>query len=148
MAVERITYQAGGNSFIGALVYDERTSGKRPLMLMAPNWLGVTDDAILYADDFDYAEEGTIKGYDREADMTLTPENYYADFVQGMREIGYEGYIGYELCHPLPKVDGEPVGIGFADNQARLAAEYMRGVLQRNVGNSALSSSAVAGLPY
>jgi dienelactone hydrolase len=46
MAVERIIYQAGGNSFIGAFVYDERTSGKRPLMLMAPNWLGVTDDAI------------------------------------------------------------------------------------------------------
>ena len=25
---------------------------------------GVTDDAVLYADDFDYSEEGTIKGYD------------------------------------------------------------------------------------
>ncbi|MDW4573688.1 chitinase N-terminal domain-containing protein [Microbacterium sp. M3] len=27
---------------------------------------GVTDDAVLYADDFDYAEQGTIKGYDPE----------------------------------------------------------------------------------
>jgi sugar phosphate isomerase/epimerase len=101
-----------------------------------------------FGGEYERQADGTVKGFVREPDMTLTPENYYADFVQGMREIGYDGYFGYELCHPLPKVDGEPVGIGFADNQARLAAEYMRGVLQRNVGNIALSSSAVAGLPY
>ena len=46
MAVERINYQAGNTACTGALVYDERASGPRPLMLMAPNWLGVTDDAI------------------------------------------------------------------------------------------------------
>jgi sugar phosphate isomerase/epimerase len=101
-----------------------------------------------FGGEYERRADGSIQGYDRGPDMTLTPEDYYADFVQGMREIGYEGYFGYELCHPLPNVDGAPVGIGFADNQARLAAEYMRGVLQRNVGNSALSSSAVAGLPY
>lgn len=37
--------------------------------------------------------------------------------------------IGYELCHPLPPVNGKPVGIEFADTNAHLAAEYMRGVL-------------------
>lgn len=47
MAVEKVTYQAGGKTFIGALIYDEQAGGKqRPLMLMAPNWLGVTEDAI------------------------------------------------------------------------------------------------------
>ena len=46
MAVERINYQAGNAACIGALVYDERTPGPRPLLLMAPNWLGVSDDAI------------------------------------------------------------------------------------------------------
>jgi dienelactone hydrolase len=46
VAIERVSYQAGGKTFIGALVYDDKVSGKRPLMLMAPNWLGVTDDAI------------------------------------------------------------------------------------------------------
>ena len=46
MAVERINYQAGNKACTGALVYDERASGPRPLLLMAPNWLGVTDDAI------------------------------------------------------------------------------------------------------
>ncbi len=47
MTVERISYQAGGKRFIGALVYDERVNGKRPLLLMAPNWLGVTEEAIM-----------------------------------------------------------------------------------------------------
>jgi len=46
VTVERINYSANGKTFIGALVFDERASGKRPLMLMAPNWLGVTEDAI------------------------------------------------------------------------------------------------------
>jgi dienelactone hydrolase len=46
VAVERINYQAGNTACTGALVYDERASGLRPLMLVAPNWLGVTDDAI------------------------------------------------------------------------------------------------------
>ena len=46
MAVERITYRANGKNFIGALVHDDRVAGKRPLMLIAPNWLGVSDAAI------------------------------------------------------------------------------------------------------
>ena len=46
MTVERINYQAGNVACSGALVYDERSSGHRPLLLVAPNWLGVTDDAI------------------------------------------------------------------------------------------------------
>jgi hypothetical protein len=46
VSVERITYQAGGKTFVGALVYDERANGRRPLMLMALKWLGVTDGAI------------------------------------------------------------------------------------------------------
>lgn len=46
MAVERINYQAGSTACTGALVYDERTSGPRPLLLMAPNWIGVSDDAV------------------------------------------------------------------------------------------------------
>ena len=28
-----------------------------------------------------------------------------------MSEIGYEGYLGYELCHQLPVVDGQTVDI-------------------------------------
>jgi dienelactone hydrolase len=46
MAVERIDYQAGSVKAKGALVWNEKISGKRPLMLVATNWLGVTDIAI------------------------------------------------------------------------------------------------------
>jgi dienelactone hydrolase len=30
----------------GALIYDENVSGKRPAVLMAPNWMGMTDKAV------------------------------------------------------------------------------------------------------
>jgi dienelactone hydrolase len=46
VAVERINYQAGKTACTGALVYDDRVSGLRPLLLMSPNWLGVSDDSV------------------------------------------------------------------------------------------------------
>ena len=46
MAVERIDYQAGSVKGKGALVYNEKIKGPRPLLLVAPNWLGVTETAI------------------------------------------------------------------------------------------------------
>ena len=46
MAVERIEYRAGNAACNGALVYDGSVGGRRPLLLMAPNWLGITADAI------------------------------------------------------------------------------------------------------
>jgi predicted O-methyltransferase YrrM len=47
-----------------------------------------------------------------------------------MKEIGYSGYIGYELCHPLPKVKGETVGVEYAEKNAQMAAEFMRDLIQ------------------
>ncbi|MGB6754910.1 MAG: dienelactone hydrolase family protein [Xanthobacteraceae bacterium] len=46
MAIERISYRVGNKHFVSALVYDERVTGKRPLLLVAPNWLGMTDEVI------------------------------------------------------------------------------------------------------
>jgi dienelactone hydrolase len=46
VTVERIDYNAGAIVGRGALVYDEKVSGRRPLLLVAPNWLGVSDGAI------------------------------------------------------------------------------------------------------
>lgn len=53
-------------------------------------------------------------------------ENFYLPFIQALLETGYRGYIGYELCHTLPVVDGKTVGIDFVDRNARLALEFMR----------------------
>jgi sugar phosphate isomerase/epimerase len=83
-----------------------------------------------FGGEYERQPDGSVRGYDRNPDLTLTPEGYYADFAQGMQDIGYTGYTGYELCHPLPKVNGEPVGIEFADTNAQLAAEYMRAVVK------------------
>jgi dienelactone hydrolase len=46
VAVEKIQYQAGNVTGHGALVWNEKVSAKRPLLLVMPNWLGVTDIAI------------------------------------------------------------------------------------------------------
>jgi dienelactone hydrolase len=46
VTVERIDYQAGSVKGKGALVWNEKVSGKRPLMLVMTNWLGVTETAI------------------------------------------------------------------------------------------------------
>ncbi len=52
------------------------------------------------------------------------------DFIRAMREIGYRGYFGYELCHPLPVIKGKKVGLDFAHKNAKLAAEYLRTVMR------------------
>jgi sugar phosphate isomerase/epimerase len=46
--------------------------------------------------------------------------------VRGLVEIGYTGYLGFELCHPLPVVNGRLVGLDFADKNAKLAARALR----------------------
>ena len=46
-----------------------------------------------------------------------------------MLDIGYRGYVSYELCHPLLVVDGNTVPLEFAEKNAKLAAEFMRGVI-------------------
>ena len=56
--------------------------------------------------------------------------DFYAPFIRAMKEIGYKGYIGYELCHALPMVNGKTVGIEFAEKNAQLAAEFMSGLIK------------------
>ncbi len=47
----------------------------------------------------------------------------------GLLDIGYRGYAGFELCHPLPVVNGKTVGVDFVDKNAKLACEYMQGII-------------------
>ena len=70
---------------------------------------------------------------------------YYREFVRAMRDIGYEGYMSYELCHPLPVVDGQTVDIGYAHRNAQLAAEFMRELIESEAAPAgAASAQAVA----
>ncbi len=68
--------------------------------------------------------------FQREADGSVRGPDYYPSFVKAMHEIGYQGYLGYELCHSLPKANGEAVGIEYADQRAEAAAAYMRGLIK------------------
>lgn len=46
MKVERIDYQAGSVAANGALIYDDKATGRRPLLLISTNWLGISEAAI------------------------------------------------------------------------------------------------------
>jgi sugar phosphate isomerase/epimerase len=67
--------------------------------------------------------------YDRDADGKVKGADYYPHFVKAMHDIGYSGYLGYELCHPLPEVNEETVGIEYAETKAKEAAEFMSGLI-------------------
>ncbi len=80
--------------------------------------------------------------YERGADGIVRPsdpasgkpaaDEFSPAFVRAMREIGYRGFVGYELCHPLPVVNGETVGIEYAEKNAQLACEYMRRLIRES----------------
>jgi sugar phosphate isomerase/epimerase len=68
--------------------------------------------------------------YDRGPDgkITVKGDEKALGEMLGLLDVGYRGYAGFELCHPLPKVDGQTVGIDFVDKNAQLAAEYMKAI--------------------
>ena len=87
-----------------------------------------------FGGEFERLADGSIRGFERNDGVIGEETNrYYRDFVRSMNEIGYDGYIGYELCHQLPVVDGQAVGIEYADLNARMAAEFMRELIEAEV---------------
>ena len=58
------------------------------------------------------------------------PGDALEEYLGILEEIGYRGYICYELCHQLPVVNGETVGMEFANKNAQLAAEFMREIIR------------------
>jgi len=82
-----------------------------------------------FGGEYEEGSDGKVIGYVRSRAGTITEQDFYRDFAAGMLDIGYEGYTGYELCHPLPIVNHKPAGIDFVDKNARLAAQFMRKVV-------------------
>ncbi len=80
-----------------------------------------------FGGEFERRADGTIRGFDVMDGVQRGDTNqYYRDFVRSMHEIGYRGYISYELCHSLPIVKGQTVDVSYAHQNAQLAAEFMR----------------------
>lgn len=72
--------------------------------------------------------------YERGPDGKVKGEDFYREFIRCMKEIGYQGYLSYELCHTLPVVSGQTVGIEYADKNAQMAAEFMRDLIAAEAG--------------
>lgn len=49
MQAKTIEWKVGDQAFSGVLVYDDASSEKRPGLVMVPDWLGVTPDAVAQA---------------------------------------------------------------------------------------------------
>ena len=90
-----------------------------------------------FGGEFERRPDGSVRGFERNDGVVGEETNrYYRDFVRAMNEIGYDGYIGYELCHQLPVENGQTVGIEYADHNAQLAAEFMRDLIKAEAGAS------------
>ena len=68
--------------------------------------------------------------YDRDSDGKVNGAEYYKHFIGAMHEIGFKGYLGYELCHPLPVENGQTVGIEYAQRKAQEACEFMKRIIK------------------
>jgi len=95
VAVERIDYQAGSVTGKGALVWNDKIGAKRPLLLVMPNWLGVTDTAIKRAQkmagDEYIAFVGCMYGGGKTCDGPPTSQEWMmavrADRVEGRKRV-------------------------------------------------------------
>ncbi len=90
-----------------------------PAVRKAVNEIGALQILWHYGGEYERGPHGiTVKG----------DEKSLAEML-GLLDIEYKGYAGFELCHPLPVVNGQTVGVEFVDKNVQLAAEYMRGIL-------------------
>ena len=100
-------------------------------MMQAAKDVGFMQVMSHFGGEFERNPDGSILGMHREDGvLTESTNQYYSDFAKAMHSIGYKGYTSYELCHQLPVVNGETVGIEFAHHNARLAAEFMREIIK------------------
>jgi sugar phosphate isomerase/epimerase len=84
-----------------------------------------------FGGEFERRGDGSVRGFERNDGVVGEETNrYYRDFVRAMSEIDYDGYIGYELCHQLPVENGQTVGIEYADQNAQMAALFMRALIE------------------
>lgn len=80
MKVESIAYIVAGGKFQGELIYDETAKSRQPLLLMCPNWAGVTPRAVevgkeLAAQGY-VVFVGDMHGLDRRPDGSENPMQF------------------------------------------------------------------------
>ncbi len=85
MKVETISYEVAGKPFASELIHDETASGPRPLLLVAPNWAGMTPRATEIGREL--AAQGYVTlvtdmhGLDRRPTGTENPMEFLAPLI-------------------------------------------------------------------
>lgn len=80
-----------------------------------------------FGGEYQRAADGSVVPYPFQG--PLATEANYPAFVKAMDEIGYNGYISYELCHPVwVRGTRRRAGLEYVHEQAALALEYMQGL--------------------
>jgi sugar phosphate isomerase/epimerase len=57
------------------------------------------------------------------------PSMNYPAFVKALKETGYDGFLNFEYCHNVLDEEHNVIGVERVDEQARLALEYLRGLI-------------------
>ena len=77
--------------------------------------------------EFEEKTDGSIGMIHYDNHMALTN---YPMFIKTLKEIGYDGYVGYEFCH-MPFHNNTILGYNdYIENQIRLAQKYFRGLIE------------------
>jgi len=79
-----------------------------------------------FGGEFERGPDGAVRPY--EYDFSRGVANYPA-FVRALKEVGYDGYLSFEFCHPAFDAEHRVQGLERIDEQTRLAFEYLRGLL-------------------
>jgi sugar phosphate isomerase/epimerase len=78
-----------------------------------------------FGGEFERGPDGVVRQRPIEFDRPLAN---YPTFIRALKEIGYDGYLAFEFCHPALR-HHDLQGLAFIDEQTQLAAEYMRNLL-------------------
>jgi sugar phosphate isomerase/epimerase len=74
-------------------------------------------------------EEKNGKAVQREIRFSRRGLINYPAFVKALKEIGYDGYLCYEFCHPCLGEEHELLGLEEVTRQVALAARYMKALV-------------------
>jgi len=76
-----------------------------------------------FGGEFDEINGGAVQ---RPIRFSRRPLFNYPDFVKALTEIGYQGYLTYEFCHPCLSENHQLEGVEEVKRQVALAQRYMR----------------------
>ena len=78
--------------------------------------------------EFEEEADGSVHMIKYDNQMALTN---YPVFIDTLKDVGYDGYVGYEFCH-MPFHNGKILGYNdYIENQIRLAQKYFRGLINK-----------------